>query len=185
MNDDVEFAQLIEAHRRGDKEAWNKLIRLVYTDLRVLARSVGAGRPRDRTLNTTSLVNECYLRLAGPAGKTTEDRRHFFALAARIMRAAACDYARERLALKRGGEAQHEAVEAIDEEASHEAAELIEIDDALNTFAQQNPRAAQVFECRYFGGLGEQQTAEALGLSLRTVQRDWNSARGWLQERLS
>lgn len=185
MSDDADFLRLIEAYRHGDKQAWANLIKLVYADLRVLARSVSAGSPRDRTLDTTSLVNECYLRMVGPIGGSPESRRQFFALAARIMRGAACDYARERLALKRGGELQRESIEVVDEEAAHEASELIEIDDALNKYAEHDPRAAQVFECRYFGGLGEQQTADALGLSLRTVQRDWNNARTWLQERLS
>jgi len=185
VSDDIEFLRLMDAYRHGDKAAWSQLIKLVYADLRVLARSVGAGSPRDRTLDTTSLVNECYLRMVGPIGGTPESRRQFFALAARIMRAAACDYARERLALKRGGEFQRESVELIDEETSQEASDMIEIDDALTKYAEHDPRAAQVFECRYFGGLGEQQTADTLGLSLRTVQRDWNSARAWLQERLS
>lgn len=123
--------------------------------------------------------------MVGPIGGSAESRRQFFAPASRIMRGAACDYARERLALKRGGELQRESVDVVDEETSHEASELIEIDDALTQFSEQNPRAAQVFEYRYFGGVGEQQKADALGLSLRTVQRDWNSARAWLQESLS
>ncbi|MBL8298105.1 MAG: sigma-70 family RNA polymerase sigma factor [Rhodanobacteraceae bacterium] len=184
MNDEAEFVQLIDAYRQGDNAAWTRLIKLVYADLRTLAHSVGAGWSRDRTLNTTSLVHECYLRLIGPAGISAENRRQFFALASSIMRRAACDYARERLATKRGGELRRESVDIVDSEASQEATELVEIDDALNKFPAENLRAAGVFECRYFGGLSEQQTADTLALSLRTVQRDWNAARDWLQQNL-
>ena len=181
-----EVTQLLEAHRSGDNAAWASLIEFVYADLKRLAHSQSAGRPRDRTLDTTSLVNECYLRLYATAEKgSVESQQHFLALAARIMRTVMCDYARERLAEKRGGGKPHQGEEAIDLEAVQDARELLELDDLLRKLATQSARSAEVFECRYFGGLSEAQTAETLGLSLRTVQREWNAARGWLRERLA
>lgn len=179
-----EVARLIAAHRAGDARAWSRLIQLVYSELRRLARIQSVGRPRDRTLDTTSLVNECYLRLLAPAQQGINDQHHFFALAARIMRQVLCDYAKERLAEKRGGGRFHDAVEALDQESLDDASELLELDEVLRQLAAVHPRAADVFECRYFGGLSEQQTADALGISLRTAQREWNAARAWLQERL-
>lgn len=185
MDETSEVGRLIQAHRAGDAQAWGALIKLVYGELRRLAHRQSMGRPRDRTLNTTSLVNECYLRLLAPAQHGLQDQRHFFALASRIMRQVLCDYAKERLAEKRGGGQARQPVEALEQESLDEAGQLLELDDVLRKFAASNPRAAEVFECRYFGGLSEQQTADALGISLRTAQREWNQARSWLQERLS
>jgi RNA polymerase sigma factor (TIGR02999 family) len=180
-----EVTQLLAAHRGGDSAAWASLIKFVYADLKRLAHAQSAGRPRDRTLNTTSLVNECYLRLYASAhAGGVESQQHFLALAARIMRTVMCDYARERLAEKRGGGQAHQSEDVIDLEAVQEAQELLELDDLLRKLATQSARTADVFECRYFGGLSEAQTAETLGLSLRTVQREWGSARTWLRERL-
>lgn len=180
-----EVTQLLAAHRGGDSAAWASLIRFVYADLKRLAHAQSGGRPRDRTLNTTSLVNECYLRLyAAARNGGIETQQHFLSLAARIMRTVMCDYARERLAAKRGGGEHHASEDAIDAGAMQEAQQLLELDDLLRKLAQQEPRAAEVFECRYFGGLSEAQTAETLQFSLRTAQREWNAARSWLQERL-
>lgn len=175
---------MIEAHRGGDVRAWASLIKLVYAELRRLAHVHSIGRPTDRTLGTTSLVHECYLRLLAPAQRGINDQNHFFALASRIMRQVLCDYAKERLAQKRGGGKLHESDEVLEHTALSEAHDLLELDDALRQLAQQEPRAAEVFECRYFGGLSEQQTADALEISLRTAQREWNAARAWLQARL-
>ena len=185
IDESSEVGRLIAAHRAGDDEAWSSLIRVVYAELRRLAHIQSAGRPRDRTLNTTSLVNECYLRLLAPAQRGIQDQNHFFALASRIMRQVMCDYAKERLAEKRGGGQMRQPVEALEQASIEEAGQLLELDDVLRKLAESNARAAEVFECRYFGGLSEQQTADALGISLRTAQREWNSARAWLQERLS
>jgi RNA polymerase sigma factor (TIGR02999 family) len=114
-----------------------------------------------------------------------ESQQHFLSLASRIMRTVLCDYARERLAEKRGGGQVHQSEDVIDQEAVQEAQELLDLDDLLRKLAEQSERTANVFECRYFGGLSEPQTAETLGLSLRTVQREWNAARSWLRERLA
>ena len=181
-----EVTRLLEAHRSGDDGAWPRLIQSVYAELKRLAHAQSAGRPRDRTLNTTSLVNECYLRLSAYAGSgSVETQQHFLALASRVMRTVLCDYARERLAEKRGGGMVHKDEDAIDLEAVQEAQELLDLDDLLRKLALESDRTANVFECRYFGGLSEPQTAETLGLSLRTVQREWNAARTWLRERLA
>jgi RNA polymerase sigma factor (TIGR02999 family) len=181
-SDPGEVTQLLAAHRSGDSAAWASLIRFVYADLKRLARAQSGGRPRDRTLDTTSLVNECYLRLYTSASRGgVKSQEHFLSLAARIMRTVMCDYARERLAQKRGGGQHHAGEEAMDAEAQQEAEELLELDDLLGKLAAESARTAQVFECRYFGGLSEAQTVETLGLSLRTVQREWNTARNWLR----
>jgi RNA polymerase sigma factor (TIGR02999 family) len=181
-----EVTRLLQAHRAGDVGAWPSLIQHVYAELKRLAHLQSAGRPRDRTLNTTSLVNECYLKLSAAARSGgVESQQHFLSLASRIMRTVLCDYARERLAEKRGGGQAHQSDEAIDQEAVQEAQELLDLDDLLRKLAVQSERTANVFECRYFGGLSEPQTAETLGLSLRTVQREWNAARSWLRERLA
>lgn len=180
-----DFSRLLEDCRSGDAQAAARLIKMVYSDLQRLAhaqRGISGGSP---TMNTTSLVHECYLRIAGPAASAVESRNHFFNLASRVMRQVLCDYARQRLAGKRGGGALQVTESAIDAERDAEAGELIELDDLLASLEREHERAARVFECRYFAGLSEQETADALGLGLRTVQREWNLARSWLAERLA
>jgi RNA polymerase sigma factor (TIGR02999 family) len=166
-----EFSRLLDDCRQGDSQAAARLITLVYADLQRLARAQRGHSEGNRTLNTTSLVHECYLRIAGDATHSVESRAHFFNLASRVMRQVLCDYARQRIAAKRGGGAM-------------QACELIELDDLLKGLEREQQRAARVFECRYFAGLSEQETADALDISLRTAQREWNLARAWLAERL-
>jgi DNA-directed RNA polymerase specialized sigma24 family protein len=158
-SDDISL--LLTGARTGALDAWNRLVDLVTPELTRLARGARA-RPRDHTLGTTALVHECYLRLARAAG-LPRDHDHLLALSVRIMRQVLVDHARERLAQKRG---------------SGEAA--VPIDDALRRLAANEPRQAQVFECRYFGGLNDDETALAIGVSARTVHRDWDEARAWL-----
>ncbi|MBI2398685.1 MAG: sigma-70 family RNA polymerase sigma factor [Xanthomonadales bacterium] len=181
----LEFARLLDACRHGDADASARLIRQVYADLQRLARAQRGQLGGTPTMNTTSLVHECYLRIAGPVVGHVESRNHFFNLASRVMRQVLCDYARQRLADKRGGGQVQVTESAIDAEGHGEATELIEIDNLLDRLELEHERAARVFECRYFAGLGEQETADALGVSLRTAQREWNLARGWLAERLA
>ena len=178
------FMSLLEASQRGDSQAWASLIKMLYADLRALARS--RLRPRDKrpTLNTTALVNEAYLRLAANAHGNVQSRAHFLNLASRVMRNVLCDYARERLAEKRGGGQSAVPLEVLDMEERREAHELLELDDLLREFERQNGRAARVFEARFFAGLSEQEAAESLAVSVRTVQRDWQVAREWLMQRL-
>lgn len=179
-----EFSRLLDDCRQGDSQAAARLITFVYADLQRLARAQRGHSEGNRTLNTTSLVHECYLRIAGDATHSVESRAHFFNLASRVMRQVLCDYARQRIAAKRGGGAMQVTESAIDSERDAEACELIELDDLLKGLEREQQRAARVFECRYFAGLSEQETADALDISLRTAQREWNLARAWLAERL-
>jgi RNA polymerase sigma factor (TIGR02999 family) len=165
--------------RSGHPEAMDRLFQAVYGELRRIAgRQLQSERP-GHTLGTTGVVHETYLKLADQSRVQWQDRSHFYKVAAVAMRRILVDYARRHRAKRRGGEAQRIT---LDENAS--AAErsetLLALDEALERLAALNPRLAQVVECRHFGGLTEQETAEALGVPLRTVQRDWAKARGWL-----
>ena len=182
MNADSDITQLLERASAGDKSAWTGLIDAVYPELKRLARSSRAGQ-REETLNTTALVHECYLRLAR-AESAPRDRGHLLSLAVRIMRQLLVDHARERLALKRGGAQAHQALEDVDPADDSAFETLIEIDAALEALAGVEPRQAEVFACRYFGGLNDEQTAQALGISPRTAHRDWDAAREWLAAHL-
>lgn len=164
----------------------DRLMPLVYDELRVIAhrhlrrRSNGA----DATLATTALVNEVYLKLVDKTDGYWRDRSHFLALASVAMRHILIDNARARVAGKRGG---HRAHVTLDEEAiayDRSPHALLEIDDALTALAKTDPRLAQVVECRFFGGLSEEETALALGVTTRTIQRDWQKARVLLRRTL-
>jgi RNA polymerase sigma factor (TIGR02999 family) len=179
-----EITQLVERWSSGDETAFDRLIELVYGDLRQIAhRHLRLDRP-DHTINTTALVHEAYLRLAQHQEGVWRSRAHFFAFASRAMRHILIDYARHRHAQKRGGRRIQvpltENVAAIDVEV----AELLALEDALERLAQRSPRMAQVVECRFFGGLSVAETAEALDASVRTVERDWTRARAYLQQAL-
>ena len=173
-----DVTRLLQAAGGGDHAAWSRLVDLVYPEIKRLARGA-RGRPREHTLCTTALVHECYLRLSRAAG-VPRDRDHLRALAVRIMRQVLTDHARERLALKRGGGESAANLDAVDPADRRQFEQLVEIDDALRRLAGEKPRQAQVFECRYFGGLNDDETAEALAISPRTVHRDWDEARAWL-----
>jgi len=171
--------------RDGDPDALERLLPLVYDDLRVLARAQLRGERAGHTLSATALVHEAYMRLDAREHLTPGDRRHFFAIAAQAMRRVLIDYARTRNRRKRGG---GEVPIDIDEGAliSDEAAEeLLCLDEALDRLARANPRAAQVVEQRFFAGLTLDETAEVLGVSSKTVQRDWISARAWLWKEIA
>jgi RNA polymerase sigma factor (TIGR02999 family) len=177
-----EITRLMEHARNGERAAWDRLLALLYTDLRrIAARYRPAG---ERTLDTTSLVHECYLRLANAGELELESRKHFFALAARVMRQLVCDYARERLAQKRGGGMEAVSLRDDDTAAIEQAQQCVLVDEALADLVVHDERQARVVECRFFGGLTEEETAEALDTSVRSVQRDWHTARAWLAERL-
>lgn len=173
--------QLLAAHRAGDGEALNRAFSCVYDDLR-RAASAQLRRGSSPTLNTTSLVNEAYLRLVDGTRAQASDRAHFLALAAQAMRYIIIDYARSRSAQKRGGDARHvridEAEVAIDDQVQH----LLALEDAMQGLADVDERLVRLVECRYFTGLTEEETATALGVSVSTVQRDWRRARAWLRE---
>jgi RNA polymerase sigma-70 factor, ECF subfamily len=165
--------------REGDREAEERLYALVYADLRRLAHAqLGRERP-GHTLGTTGLVHETYLRLVDQTRVEWRDRAHFFGAAACAMRRILVDYARRNLAARRGGGAPHVQ---LPEEATAAARsdDLLALDEALDRLAKVDERLSRVVECRYFGGFTEDETAEVLGVTKRTVQRDWAKARGWL-----
>lgn len=175
-----DVTRLLEQARTGDPRATEELFTAVYDELKALAaRARKPGTP----LNTTGLVHECFLRLGGAPAAT--DRGHLFALAARAMRQILCDQARRQLAARRGGgELPSDEVDLAADPAP-EAAELIELDRLFAKLADVEPRAARVMECRVFGGFTVAETAEALGVSERTVHLDFERARAWLAPHLA
>jgi len=173
-----EFTALIERSRRGDADAHAVMFRMIYGELRRIARRQLAGLSRGATIDTTSLVHDSYLRLIGPAASHVETRAHFLNLAARAMRQILCDYARRRLRTRERFDGR--ALEDIGAAEIVQADQWVRLDEALDALAAENPRAAKVVECRFFGGLTEEETAQALETSVRTVQREWNGARAWL-----
>ncbi|HSJ13115.1 MAG TPA: sigma-70 family RNA polymerase sigma factor [Longimicrobiales bacterium] len=186
-----EVTELLRAGRAGEQAAYDRVFALVYDHLREAARAQLARDARHRagghTLSTTAVVNEAWLRLADPSRLDVHDRSHFLAIAARAMRQVLIQHARRFRAGKRGGGAVHIDLDAAGEGiAVAERAELlIALDDALVRLAALSPRLAQVVECRYFGGLTEPETADALGVNERTVRRDWVKARAWLHTELT
>ena len=181
----ADITELLIAYRGGDREAFDKLIPLVYEDLRRIARrQLARGRP-GRTLDTTALVHEAYLGLAQSSCLEVNDRGHFFAIAARAMRQIIIDYARQRAAAKRGGGKSPISLDLVEIPVAAQAEVVLAIDDALRRLTALNERLTRVFECRFFAGLSEQETAEALELSLRTVQRDWMKGKAWLRRELA
>lgn len=178
-----EFTALMARSRDGDAAAHEQLFRLVYAELRRVARRQLSGRRRGHTLDTTGLVHESYLRLIGPAAGHVQTRAHFLNLAARAMRQILCDHARRRLAEWTARDSRDP--DELDDAERAQADQWVRLDDALHALAGENPRAARVVECRFFAGLSEAETSAALDASLRTVQRDWNQAREWLRLHMS
>lgn len=183
MGDVGDITQMLARARAGDADAWQQTVAVVYADLRRLAHRQLSGQAREQTMDTTGLVHECYLRLAGAAA-TPNDRGHFFALAARVMRQVIVDYARERLAQKRGGGERPIALDDADAAELREAERYAALDDALAVLMRVDERRARIVECRFFAGLTEEETAAALDMSLRSVQREWQAAREWLRTEL-
>ena len=180
-----EVSVLLADWTRGDQIAKDKLIPLVYDQLRRLARRQLAQERPGHTLQATALVNEAYLLLMDQREVRWQDRAHFFALAAQMMRHILVDYARRRQRAKRGGGGQHVTLDEALIVSGERAAELVALDDALNNLAAIDPRRSQVVELRYFGGLSVEETAEVLNVSSGTVMRDWSAARAWLYRALS
>lgn len=179
-----EITQLLVAYRDGDRKAFDRLVPLVYDDLHQIARRhLRRGRP-GQTLDTTGLVHEYYLKMADQSGVSWQDRGHFLAVSACAMRQVLISYARKRAAAKRGGGERPVTLEEGRIPVDDQAAWLLDVDQALERLASFNPRLGRVVECRFFAGLSEEETAEALEVSVRTVQRDWKRARAWLKEEL-
>jgi RNA polymerase sigma factor (TIGR02999 family) len=180
MSAEGEITRLLAELRGGDRSALDRLFPLVYRELHAAAhRQLVHARPGE-TLNTTALVHEAYLKLAGASRPDWNDRRHFFAVAARAMRQIVVDYARHLTAGKRGGGATVLDLDPAMLPAPERAAELVALDEALDELGGLNERLARVVELRFFAGLSVDETGEALELSPRTVKRDWEKARAYL-----
>ena len=180
----AQVTQLLQDHSSGDSEAFDKLFPLVYDELRRIASRHLNRERRFHTLNTTALVHECYLNLANREA-TWENRAHFSAIASKAMRHLLIDYARRRNAQKRGGDKQIIPLDGQEIAVHSNAEELIELDEALSKLAERDERLSRVVECRFFGGMTMEETASAMKVSVRTVQRDWNRARAYLHKALS
>jgi len=184
-----EITEALVALRHRAPGAMDRLLPLVYDDLRRVAHRQLRAEPTGHTLSATALVHEAYMRLVDQSRTEWQDRAQFFAVASRVMRRILIDYARRHRALRRGGEAGggRPARISLDEAEIPVAARadaLIALDEALERLAVVDDRLARVVECRFFAGLTEVETAEALGVSRRTVAREWAIARGWLYQEL-
>ncbi|ANM31461.1 hypothetical protein ABI59_20645 [Acidobacteria bacterium Mor1] len=184
MADRGDVTQLLVQFREGDRDALDRLVPIVYEDLRRIARSHLRRGRSGHSMDTVGLVNEAWLRLVDQTRANFEDRQHFLSVCARAMRQILISSARKHQAAKRGG---GEAEVTYDDEfvgTRRQAERLLAVDQALEKLSKHDERLARVVECRYFAGLSEQETAEAMGCSLRTAQRDWMRARAWLRVEL-
>lgn len=186
MADGSDVTQLLRQLRDGQPQAASELFPLIYGELRRIANVQMSRERRGHTLQATAIVHEAYMRMAGGQQVDWQDRAHFFAFAARTMRQVLLDYARQRRAGKRGGEAAHKV--DLDSEllvGDDRLEDVIALDDLLNRLAAMDPDQARIVELRFFGGLNVEETAEAMGVSPRTVKREWQMARAWLDRELA
>lgn len=180
-----EITQLLVAWEGGDGAAFDKLIPLVYPELRRLAHRYMSRERAARTLQTTALIHETYLRLVGARQIRWQDRAHFFAVSAHLMRRILVDFARRRHFQKRGGDIQKVPIDEGLAVADEPRVDLVRLDEALDALAALSPRKAKVIELRYFGGLDVDETAAVLKVCSGTVLRDWRLGRAWLRGELS
>ena len=180
-----EVTQLLRAWSEGDQEALDKLTPLVYEELHRAAHRYMAKERPGHLLQTTALVNEVYLRLVDVRKVTWQDRVHFLAVCARLMRRVLTDFARSRGYLKRGGDSPGVALDEALLVCREPPVDLVALDDSLNALAAVDPRKSQVVELRFFGGLSVEETAAVLKVSPETVKRDWKLARVWLLEEMA
>ncbi len=180
-----EITLLLEKAREGDASAWDRVVHLLYEDLRELARRASPGVARQ---DATALVHECYMKLSRSGAEGIVDRAHFLSLASMAMRRLIINHARDRVATKRGGGRTHTTLGKVDIEASacvqSDAEDLLEIDDALRRLGEIDPRLVKIVELRFFAGLSAEETAIAMGDPLRTSQRLWQEARTQLRSLL-
>lgn len=179
------ITKLLVDWRNGDQAALDRLMPLVYAELRRMANYYMRNERKGHTLQTSALVNEAYLRLVDHENIEWQNRSHFFGLAAQAMRRILVDHARSRNYQKRGGDAERVSFDEAANFAEERATELIALDEALQELAKLDPRKSRIVEMRYFGGLSGEETAEALGISTATVSRDWETAKAWLLRELS
>ena len=176
----VEVTELLRAWGNGDAEALNRLTPVVYEELRRIARGYVRHESSDNSMQATALVHEAYLKLVNARVAKWEDRAHFFAISARLMRRILVDAARTRVAGKRGGAAMHVELNESLDGAPLDSDQMIRLDDALDALAKFDARKAEVVQMRFFAGLGVEETAAVLKISAQSVMRDWRLARAWL-----
>ena len=179
-----DVSELLRAWSDGDKSALDALTPIVYEELRRLARRYVRGESPGGSIQATALVNEAYMRLVDYNRMQWRNRAHFFAVAAQVMRRILVDHAR-RHNLKRGGNLQHLALDEAVIVGGERTADMVALDDAMNSLARLDPRKVQVVELKFFGGLNVEETAEVLGVSPVTVMRDWNAAKAWLYREIT
>jgi RNA polymerase sigma factor (TIGR02999 family) len=179
-----DVTKLLRLLRTGDRKAESELFELTYAELRRMARAKLKGERVSHTLTSTALVHEAYVRLS-ERDHTLLDRSHLFAVAATAMRRVLVDHARARQAAKRGSAPDRIGLEDVEISSPEFDEQLLALDEALESLSQTNPRQSKVVEMRYFAGLSEKEIADLLGVTSRTVDRDWHRARAWLHERLS
>jgi RNA polymerase sigma factor (TIGR02999 family) len=183
--------RLLDRVRDGDREALDEVFVILYDELRDLARRQRRRWQGNATLNTTALIHEAWVKLAGGRGHDLEDRGHFRSLASKVMRHVLCDYARQQAAQRRGGGLDQMTLETDlaaglgSKVTSGEPEALVALDEALGRLERLAARQAEVVECRFFGGLSVDETAAALDISPRTVKRDWSLAQAWLHREMS
>ncbi len=182
----AKITQLLNAHATGNQQALGELIPLIYDEMRLLAKKRLRNERSDHTLNTTALVHEAYLKLMNFNRINYQNRRHFFAITARVMRNVLVDYAVKQKAQKRGGEKSPITLDDNkDASLETDVLNILSVHQALERLEDIDERQMRVVECRFFGGLSIEETAKALGVSEPTVNRDWNMARAWLNRELA
>lgn len=181
----TQVTQLLMKWSEGDKAALDQLIPLVHTELRRLARIHMGKERRGHTLQTSALINEAYVRLVDQQNVQWQDRAHFFAVSAQVMRHILIDHARRYQYAKRGGGARKVSLDEAALLPQQRAEELVELDDALTSLARIDPRKSQLVELRFFGGLSVEETAEVMAISPTTVMREWRAVKAWLHHSIS
>jgi RNA polymerase sigma factor (TIGR02999 family) len=185
MGNAKDITEILHSWSSGDRAAADELFPLVYDELRRLAHSYLRQERAGHTLQPTALVNEAYLRLVDQTRVNWQNRSHFYGIAAQMMRRILVDHARARATDKRGGAAARLSLEAANISVEQDATDLIALDEALTSLAKFDERKSRVVELLYFGGLENKEAAEVLGISEKTVQRDWKMAKLWLYRELS
>lgn len=185
MQPDENVTKLLGKWTDGDRAALDELMPLVYSELRSLARKYLRSERSDHTLQPTALVNEVYVRLVDQRNASFSNRAQFFGMAAKLMRNILVDHARRRKSAKRGGEPLRLSISTADRIGRKPDLDLVALDDALTRLSVLNPQHSDTVELRFFGGLTIEETAEAMGVSHATVERDWSFARAWLRREMS
>jgi RNA polymerase sigma-70 factor (ECF subfamily) len=180
MSDSQDVTVLLSSLTKGDPDAASRLMPLIYDELRRLAASYMRREREDHTLQATALVHEAFIKLVDQRGVNWQNRAHFFGVAAQLMRRILVDHARGHLRQKRGGDNQKVSLDEALVFAETQADELIAVDDSLNQLAKIDPRQARVVELRFFAGLSVDEAADVLGVSPKTIKREWSVAKAWL-----